>query len=387
MSGSEDGLILSQSEYEHLLEEIHKLQARITELTALRDDLVYHVCPALRAEYDEKIVSLERELMAANMYLRELQRTIEILQAQMNMQQELSMEEAQAQAKAENREYEEELHRKAEEAKAFKKKWEESQWSKHEREEREAKEKEREDGEDPNDEKAGGPNGADGETEGREDGRKDAGQEDRDSEDKGGDGDAGADRKKDGDGGNDGDSGQDGSRQGADDDSSNDPGEGGRKKSPKEETIAQKIKRLYRKIVKRLHPDVHPNPTEHEKDLLNRAMKAFQEGDLSQLEKIWDELSGMDAPEDVFEDTPEGRGKLRELLEKLKVRLRLLELEIDHIKSDFPYKLKSFLENPVAVEETRRGIMSKIDNVREMNRQLEKFIEELKEKMRKGEKP
>ena len=33
---SEDGLILSQSEYEHLLEEIHKLRARITELTALR---------------------------------------------------------------------------------------------------------------------------------------------------------------------------------------------------------------------------------------------------------------------------------------------------------------------------------------------------------------
>ena len=77
---AEDGPILSQSEYEHLLEEIHKLQARIAELTALRDDLVYHVCPSLRAVYDEKIVSLEREMMAASMYLRELQRTIEILQ-------------------------------------------------------------------------------------------------------------------------------------------------------------------------------------------------------------------------------------------------------------------------------------------------------------------
>ena len=68
-------IILSQSEYTHLLEEIRRLQARITELTALRDDLVYHVCPALKAEYDEKIVSLERELMAANMYLRQMQRT------------------------------------------------------------------------------------------------------------------------------------------------------------------------------------------------------------------------------------------------------------------------------------------------------------------------
>ena len=66
--------------------------------------------------------------------------------------------------------------------------------------------------------------------------------------------------------------------------------------------------------------------------------------------------------------------------------MRLLELEINHIKTEFPYKLKSFLEDPVAVEEVRRGIQSKIDNVREMNRQLEVFINELKEKLRKGEK-
>ena len=133
----EDTLILSQSEYARLLGEIHRLQARITELTALRDDLVYHVCPALRAEYDEKIVSLERELMAANMYLRQMQRTIEILQAQMNQQREPSMDEAEARAKQENREFEEDLHRKAEEAREFREQWEKSQWARHDRQERE----------------------------------------------------------------------------------------------------------------------------------------------------------------------------------------------------------------------------------------------------------
>lgn len=355
------GLIPSQSEYEHLLEEIHKLQARITELTALRDDLVYHVCPALQAEYDEKIVSLERELMAANMYLKQMQRTVEILQAQMNQQQEPSMETAEAQAKKENREFEEDLNRKAEEAREFKKKWEESRWSKHDRQEKEARERERKE--------------------------KEAGKENRHQ-----DGERNrSDRKTD----------QDGSGQGRDGTDDKDGGSpenhigdsSGRSdeekavgKSKKEETVADKIKRLYRKIVKRLHPDVHPNLTEHEKELWNRAVKAQQEGDLASLEKIWDELSGMDAPEDVFEDTPEGRNKLRELLEKLKTRLRLLELEINHIRTEFPYKLKSFLEDPAAVEEVRRGIQSKIDSVREMNRQLEAFIHELKEKLRKGEK-
>ena len=362
----EPGLILSESEYARLLEEIHRLQARITELTALRDDLVYHVCPALRAEYDEKIVSLERELMAANMYLHQMQRTIEILQAQMNQQQEPSLDKAEAQAKQENKEYEEDLHRKAEEAREFREKWEESQWSEHDRQERESREKEQED---KNREK-----GTDGEE--SSDREKDADGKERTNRDEHGeDQSAGAGRDE--------DTGRQEETEG------NASGEGGPEEetgSGKKETAAQKIKRLYRKIVKRLHPDVHPDPTEHEKDLLNSAMKAFQEGDLQQLERIWDELSGMDAPEDMFDDTPEGREKLRELLENLKVRLRLLELEIEHIKTEFPYKLKAFLEDPVAVEEVRRGIQSKIDNVREMNRQLEAFINELKEKIRKGEK-
>ena len=67
---TESNIVLSQSEYEQLLEEIRELQARITELTALRDDLVYHVCPALSAEYEEKIVSLEQERQRLRNQLR-----------------------------------------------------------------------------------------------------------------------------------------------------------------------------------------------------------------------------------------------------------------------------------------------------------------------------
>ena len=374
---AEEDLILSQSEYEHLLEEIHRLQARISELTALRDDLVYHVCPALQAEYDEKIVSLERELMAATMYLNQMQRTIEILQAQMNQQQEPSMEKAQAQAKQENKEYEEELNRKAEEAREFKKKWEESQWSKHDRQEKEQKKKasrEKEQQEKEQQKKETG-NGED----------RHSGKDDRDGH-KAGQDETGRENNESR--GNDETGHKEGS--GPDHDDGDDrAGTSDKEESTgrkKEDTVADKIKRLYRKIVKRLHPDVHPDLTEHEKELWNLAVKAQQEGDLAALERIWDELSGMDAPEDVFEDTPEGRAKLRHMLEKLKERLQLLELEIDHIRTSFPYTMKAFLEDPAAVEEVRSGIQAKIDNVREMNRQLEAFINELKEKLRKGEK-
>ena len=42
-------IIPGESEYEKLLKEIRELQARIVELTAIRDDLLYHICPSLRA--------------------------------------------------------------------------------------------------------------------------------------------------------------------------------------------------------------------------------------------------------------------------------------------------------------------------------------------------
>ena len=69
-----DTIIPVQSEYEKLLEEVKKLRARLIELTAQRDDLLYHICPALQAKYDENIGSIERELLAAQMYLKEKQR-------------------------------------------------------------------------------------------------------------------------------------------------------------------------------------------------------------------------------------------------------------------------------------------------------------------------
>ncbi len=383
---SDDYLILSESEYEHLLEEVHELQARITELTALRDDLVYHVCPALRAEYDEKVVSLERELIAANMYLREKQRIIEILQAQLNQQQEPSYEKAETKAKEEFREYEEELKRKAEEAKRQREKWEkENQWSAHDKAEKEAKTREKayragekdnvsEEADDENDpdrkigkDKQRNKENSDKEKgKSKENAKENTGEKARDEKDR----DTAAGR---GGAGNDNDS--------------HGTGGPGDTEDHSRETPGQKLKRLYRKIVKRLHPDMHPDPTEREKELFNRAAAAYEKGNLEEMERIWEELSDMDAPEDMFEDTSEGRKKLREFIEKLKMRVHLLTMEIDRIKSDFPYRIKAFLEDEEAVAEFRRGMQSKIDKVREMDRQLAEYIEELKEKLRKRKKP
>lgn len=357
-----ESIILSKSEYDRLVEEIHQIQARIIELTALRDDLLYHICPALKAEYEEKIASLERELLAAQMYLQEKRRIIEILQAQMNRQKAPSMEEAREEAHEEFRSYQEDLKRKAKEAEDFRSRWEkESQWSAHDRKDRE---KNRKSGEDQRAEKTDGSQETAG-SHGTDGSQETSGEQKKDSK---------KDKEEDW-------KDQSTSETGGKDQKSSEAGGQDTESEEKEQSPVQKLKALYRKIVKRLHPDVHPNPTEREKELLNQASEAYQHGDLEALQRIWDELSGADAPEEQFADTPEGIEKLKELLIRLKARMTALEKEIRQIRSDYPYTLRSFLQDEQAVEQKRQRLKKQLEKTREMDRQLAEYIEQLQKQM------
>ena len=348
---SREQIIPSQSEYEKLLQEIRELQARIVELTAIRDDLLYHVCPSLRAIFDEKIGSIERELLAAKLYLREKQRILEILQAQLNRQEIVSIKEAEEKAGEEFRQYEEDLHKKAEEAEQFHNRWKETQWQKHEEE---AKRDSENSQSESSEEKDG--NGSDGD------------------QDDDGDPDSDSGSAKNGQTG----SGEKGSYSDADDEDEDDLGEGAKK--PKNPIEA--LKRLYRKIVKRLHPDVNPNLTEREKELFNEATAAYQAGDLEKMQAIWEELESGTDPEERFEDTPEDLDKLREMLAKLKARVRELSSEISHIRSEYPYTMKEFLEDEEAVEAKRSELQKQLQEIRDADAKLAEFIEQVKKKVK-----
>ena len=249
----EHRIIVTQSEYETLLKEIQLLRERLAMLTALRDDLVYHICPSLRSEYEEKIASLERELLASQLYLLEMERILEILQAQMNQGQQPAMAEAEEKARKEYQEYQEDLNKKAKEAEDFQDQWKKkSNWYEYDDGYRNRQEDSYEEGPDGpgtgDDKKHGDKNGGAGENK--------EGKGDKDNKE----------------------------------DKDDVEGEGGKDRSSK----AAALKKLYRKIVKLLHPDVHPNPTPKEKDLLKRcyedllpimAVHGSQKADIEAYEK------------------------------------------------------------------------------------------------------
>ena len=329
----QDTIIPIQTEYEKLLKEMRKLRARVIELTAQRDDLLYHICPALQAKYDENIGSVERELLAAQMYLKEKQRIIEILQAQLNRQEKPSMKAAEKEAHEEFRAYEEELKKKAEEARSFREHWEkETQWSRHEQES-----------------STGKKTGKNGE-------KKTSSAQYIDPEEES--------CKRLG-----------ASDDGYDEDCDKKP-DGGEDEDPIHE-----LKRLYRQIVKRLHPDVHPNQTEREKDLLDRANKAYKAGNVEEMRRIREELAGIEQTEESFEDTEEGRDRLRELIRTLRKRCKALEEEIRLIKTSFPYTAKALLDDDKAVEMKRQELLDRLAEVRALFENVDEYIAELKRRM------
>ena len=62
---SHNELATARTEYESLLEEISELKALIISLVAERDELKFHICRDLAAEYNSRIGVLEFQVMTA----------------------------------------------------------------------------------------------------------------------------------------------------------------------------------------------------------------------------------------------------------------------------------------------------------------------------------
>jgi type I restriction enzyme M protein len=102
------------------------------------------------------------------------------------------------------------------------------------------------------------------------------------------------------------------------------------------------MKRLYRKIVRMLHPDLNPGIGKAKIELFDNAVKAFKRGDLTALQLIYEMLSepGMSEKElpDNFALLTEEKKRLLKFIQDEKKR-------IDEIKSSFPYECKILLQN------------------------------------------
>jgi hypothetical protein len=142
----------------------------------------------------------------------------------------------------------------------------------------------------------------------------------------------------------------------------------------------QELRRLYRIIVKALHPDLHPNQSEGKMELFYHAVKAYEQGDLKAMEIISQTLSKDLAPDDeagnqVF--LMKEKKRLVELLESVKARIAT-------IKTEYPYTMKAFVANTEKITERKAELEKLIKHLEEVMGSYTKRITELLEKTCKG---
>ena len=103
----------------------------------------------------------------------------------------------------------------------------------------------------------------------------------------------------------------------------------------------KEFKKMYYAIVKAMHPDLHPNQTQEERELFVNAIKAYKNGDIATIRLIFTMRGEYPLPEN-HEDATKALYREKERLNKI---LQSISDEIATIKTKFPYNMREFLND------------------------------------------
>lgn len=138
-----------------------------------------------------------------------------------------------------------------------------------------------------------------------------------------------------------------------------------------EETV--EIKKIYRSIVKALHPDLHPDVTPAQIQLFQNAVQAYENGDLNSLRIINEMVADPVVPE-VGEN---GMAVLTKEKERLTKSQELIRQQISEIKSEYPYIMKDIVNDPDKIEEKKSELKELISELKEVYDLYDARIKEL----------
>lgn len=135
----------------------------------------------------------------------------------------------------------------------------------------------------------------------------------------------------------------------------------------------RELKRLYRKIVKELHPDLNPGVSAEKIKLFNNAVVSYKNGDLTAL-KIINEMVG---DSDTTKRSKNVMLQLAEEKEHLQGLLKPIKKSIEDIKSKYPYNLKGIVDSEEKTEQMRRELEHILEQYNVMIETYERTIEEM----------
>lgn len=127
---------------------------------------------------------------------------------------------------------------------------------------------------------------------------------------------------------------------------------------------AQRIRNLYRMIVRLTHPDLHPelNNNKQISELWDKAVLAYKSNNLSDLILVYDQIILIVNKDEEL------------VIEDLDHKIELLKDEIDYIKTTEPYTFLPILKSKKKTDEFMSNLQKNIET-------YTKYLDDLKEKM------
>lgn len=135
----------------------------------------------------------------------------------------------------------------------------------------------------------------------------------------------------------------------------------------------KELKKLYRKIVKVLHPDINPDVSEVQVQLFDHAVFAYKNGDLRMLRMIGEMVINQSLPEQ-HTDAMAQLAKEKERLQRL---IKSIRESIENIKSEYPYTMKEILEDTEKTQKKREEFESILEQYNEIILIYKAKIEEM----------
>lgn len=134
------------------------------------------------------------------------------------------------------------------------------------------------------------------------------------------------------------------------------------------------LKKLYRRIVKEMHPDLHPDQDEATRDLFKKANAAYEQGDLKTLQEIAAMLDG---------ETPEDKEQLLASLkaerDQLLAMVKAIREEIDAIKHRYPYTKKAVLDDKERLTAEKARLQEELQREKQAAARYKRIIMEMEE--------
>lgn len=133
------------------------------------------------------------------------------------------------------------------------------------------------------------------------------------------------------------------------------------------------IKKLYRRIMKTLHPDLNPDVSEVEKTLFFKASAAYEHGDLETMRLIADMTIGCSQVDLNIEPIK----ALQNERTRLEAVCKSLREKISGIKETYPYSMMGFVQDKKQIEDKKTQLKKTIDELIALRVEYQNRIQEM----------